>query len=341
MKHFILISIFLFSLGSFGQDETQQLIISGIDAMYEKKHETSLELLTKAKAQAEESNNPEQLFLAINNIGANYYSMLDYGEALDNYLEAYTIAIKDLEPYHEMIVLNNIAILYSKEKKYNKAEEYFGKALALAKNNNELIKQGLYSINLGQVNNLQGDLISAENYLTEAIVFINEIPRLLLEAQLALANNYYLKGDFTEAKKLSFNLIGQLSDIEFREQKIAVLLILSKAYLKEKDNLKALEYAENTLLEDVNIENKIEIYNQLSSIYIDSRLYENVISIKDSLLKFQDELHQIKNGRLYETNKVKFEIQNYQKELRDQQEKIKAQQKTFYTVLLVQLLLYF
>ena len=34
--------------------------------------------------------------------------------------------------------------------------------------NNELIKQGLYSINLGQVNNEQGNLKIAENYLTEA-----------------------------------------------------------------------------------------------------------------------------------------------------------------------------
>ena len=140
MKYFFLFIFSLLSLASFSQDETQQLIISGIDAMYEKEYETSLELLTKAKAQAEESKNAEQLFLAINNIGANYYSMLDYGEALDNYLEAYTIAIKELELFHEMIVLNNIAILYSKEKKYSKAEEYFEKAYNLAKQNNETIK---------------------------------------------------------------------------------------------------------------------------------------------------------------------------------------------------------
>jgi hypothetical protein len=31
------------SLNSFGQDDTQELIVSGIDAMFEKEFETSLE----------------------------------------------------------------------------------------------------------------------------------------------------------------------------------------------------------------------------------------------------------------------------------------------------------
>ena len=106
--------------------------------------------------------------------------MLDYGEALDNYLEAYTIAIKDLEPFHEMIVLNNIAILYSKDKKYDKAEEYFSKALELAKNNKDLIKQGLYSINLAKsTGSIRIDLGTAKDNLSaqslyEKIGFIQD-----------------------------------------------------------------------------------------------------------------------------------------------------------------------
>ncbi len=334
MKYFFLFILFLYGLNSFGQEDTRQLILNGIDAMYEMDYETSLELLTKAKTQAEVNNNAENLFLAINNIGANYFSMLDYGEALDNYLEAYTIAIKSLEPSHEMIILNNIALLYSKDNKYEKAVEYFSEAYNLALKNNKPISRGIYAVNLGDVYNKQGNLKSAEKYLLEAIELVKEDDRLLIDAQLSLANNYYLKRDFTEAKKLLFKLNEQLNDKEFIGQKIEVQLILSKIFLKEKDNLKATEYAFNALNEEVNIENKIEIYKQLSSIYSNSKLFEKALSTKDSLLKFQNELHQIKNGRLYETNKVKFEIQNYQKELKAQQEKIKTQQKTFYTVLL-------
>ena len=106
MRYYYLFIFLFLSLNTFSQDDTRQLILKGIDAMYEKDYEASLELLTKAKSQAEENNDSKNLFLAINNIGANYFSMLDYGEALNYYLKAYTIAIKDLEPINEMTVLN-------------------------------------------------------------------------------------------------------------------------------------------------------------------------------------------------------------------------------------------
>src|SRR5690606_16078598 len=101
-------------------EECDRLIESGIKEMNEKNHEKSLEILSRAKSLSEKNDWHKQLFLSLNNIGANYYLMLDYGEALDNYLEAYKIAVKELDQNFEMIVLNNIAILYSKEKKFEK-----------------------------------------------------------------------------------------------------------------------------------------------------------------------------------------------------------------------------
>jgi tetratricopeptide (TPR) repeat protein len=97
-------------------DRCDQLIREGIDAMNRNENIKSLELLTQARVIAEKNRWYTQQFLAINNIGANYYGLLEYGEALNHYLEAYTIALRELDPKYEMTVLNNIAILYSKEK---------------------------------------------------------------------------------------------------------------------------------------------------------------------------------------------------------------------------------
>ena len=134
-------------------EECDKILIEAVQEMNQKNHARSLELLTEVKSMAESNNWSKQLFLAVNNIGANYYLMLDYGEALDNYLEAYKIALKDLDPKHEMIVLNNIAILYSKDSKNDKAEEYFLKAYEIAKENNDSVKIGLYATNLATVAN--------------------------------------------------------------------------------------------------------------------------------------------------------------------------------------------
>src|SRR5690606_5589257 len=109
------------------------MIVEGVQEMNNKNHAKSLELLTEAQSIAQRNDWHKQLFLALNNIGSNDYLMLDYGEALDNYRVAYKIALKELDPQHEMIVLNNIAILYSKDLKFDKAEEYFLKAYGIAR----------------------------------------------------------------------------------------------------------------------------------------------------------------------------------------------------------------
>ncbi|PHK25095.1 hypothetical protein VF13_42640, partial [Nostoc linckia z16] len=139
----LLLPILLFASPS--QKQCDALISKGIDAMWQKDHVRSLELLTRARDMAEANRWYKQQFLAINNIGANYYVMLDYGEALNYYLESYMLAVKRLKPINEMVVLNNIAILYSKEKNFAKAREYFLKAYVIAKENNDGLKTGLYA----------------------------------------------------------------------------------------------------------------------------------------------------------------------------------------------------
>ncbi|MEH6538024.1 MAG: tetratricopeptide repeat protein [Psychroserpens sp.] len=315
------------------QESERELIESGIEAMTQKDHEKSLELLVRAKSLALQNENYEDLFLALNNIGANYYSMLDYGEALSNYIEAYDIAINHLQPTYEISVLNNIAILYSKEKNFDKAEENFRKAYNTANDNKELIKKGLYAINLGAVLNEKNDLTTAQEFLKEAIQIFENDPKMLLEANLILSNNYMLGGRYKESIKLSFQLESQFFTEEYKEHKVSNYLIISKSYQKQGDFKKAMFYANKALEGRLNIENKINVYEHLSDLHIEQSDFKSALSIKDTLLIAQNRLNNIKNGRLFESNKVKFEIQNYQKELLYQQEKIKDQGKQFYILL--------
>lgn len=335
MRNFLLFFLVFFQLSFLAAQEesSRDLIISGVDEMMKKNHEKSLELLVKAKTLAELNNENEELFLAINNIGANYYSLLDYGEALSNYLKAYQIAIDHLGSAHEMSVINNIAILYSKEKNFKKAEEYFKKAYDIAEVNNEPNKKGLYAINLGIVLNETENLLEAENYLNEALVLFKDDARMLLEARISLAKNLLLRGFVTEAKDLALKLEPEFVGPEFEEHKISNYITLSKAYQKERNYSRALFYAKEGLKGSLNLENKINLYEQLAQLYIDQDMLLEALAMKDTLIKASNELNLIKNGRLFETSKVKFEIQNYQRELENQQEEIKDQKTRFYTLL--------
>lgn len=297
--------------------------------MQQKDHERSLELLAQAKAIAEENNNNEDLFLTYNNIGANYYTMLDYGEALKNYQKAYDIAISSLEPTQEITTLNNIAILYSQEKNYKKAEDHFLKAYKLAKRNKEKEKTALYAINLSQVYNELNETEKAHNYIVESLKLTKNEPDLFLEAQIALLNNYYLKNQYDNARATALEILPSLKSKQYSEHRNFTHLTLSK--IAQKEDLKiAFNYALIALEESSNLNEKINAYYQLSALYEEASQLKESIAIKDSIIKTNNELNKIKNGRLFESSKIKFEIQNYQKELLDQKQKALEQTKKYY-----------
>ncbi len=120
--------------------------------------------------------------------------MLDYGEALRNYLNAYNIAMEEKDATLEMTVLNNIAILYSKEKNFDKATAYFLKAYNIAKEKNDKIRIGNYASNLGIVHNEMHQLDKAREYLREASAYLHDDTRRLPGAQYAYAQNQFQEG---------------------------------------------------------------------------------------------------------------------------------------------------
>ncbi len=322
------------------QEEANLIIKDGVNAMVEKDYSKSLELLNQAKELAIKNQWYEQQFLAINNIGANYYNMLDYGKALEYYLEAYTIAIKDLEPQQEMIVLNNIAILYSKEEKFDKSEEYFLKAYDIAKKNNAAVNLSIYAINLASVANKKNELSKARSFLDEAINLSQESPDFLLEAKALLVENYLLRDNTESSKKLAFELLPQLNDVTNSELKNNLLLLISRAFAKENHIEDAITYAEMSVEASITLESKINAFEQLSNLLTKNESYMAALNIKDSLIIAKEKLNTINDGQLFERSKEKFEIENYKKELSDQQQEIKKERKTFYTILGAALLLF-
>ncbi|NOU47502.1 MAG: tetratricopeptide repeat protein [Bacteroidales bacterium] len=320
-------------------DDCDSLIKSGVVFMYSKDHVKSLELLTRAKTMADVKHWYRQSFLAMNNIGANYYSMLDYGEALNHYLDAYTIAIRELDEDHEMIVLNNIAILYSKEKQFDKAEEYFKKAYNIAKKKQAKVQLGMYAVNLGIVANEREQAAVAKEYLDEAMVLLQDQPAILINAEIGLAANYLLRRDYSQAKEIALQVLPKLGKEETSENSISVLFILSKIYQAENDLESAINFAQQALTNSLLPEDKISLYERLAALYIEKNDLKAALQAKDSVISAQEEFNQIKNGRLFETNRVKFEIQNYQRELQDNQLKLVSERRTFYIILAVAFLI--
>ena len=330
---FLFFSVFLIA-ESQTREECDKMIVDGVTEMNRKNHSKSLEILTKAKSVAGENHWYKQKFLAVNNIGANYYLMLDYGEALDNYLEAYKIALKELEPNYEMIVLNNIAILYSKEKEFNKAEEYFKKAYDIAEENNDSLKIGLYAVNLATVANEKKEIKKAENYLKTSFLYLKNAPPILYQAKITKAQNRLLKKDYERAKKIISEILPELNSPELSEHRISSYMLLSSVYENENEPDEAIKFA-NLAINDPqsSIENKIDAYDKLTQLYRKSNRNNIAFQYKDSMMWTKDSLNQAKNGKLFENSRIKFELQNYQKKLTESQRRLNAERQLFYTII--------
>lgn len=311
------------------------IIVAGVEAMQRSEHVKSLELLTQARTMAEKNHWHKQEFLAINNIGANYYSILEYGEAINYYLEAYTIALKELDPTQEMVVLNNIAILYSKEKKYDKANEYFLKAYSIAKENKDELKMGLYAMNLGNVANEQNNPKLSRQYFSQALPLLVDQPQFVVLAKIGLAECDLQDGHTQLAKNTAEGLLQSIKDLDFNNVGISLYMIIAKSYLKENNTGMALAYARKISERKPNLDTKIAVFELLSELHFKNKSYPQALAYKDSILEANTELNEIKNGKLFESSKVKFEIQNYRNEIALNEAKIAVERKIFYSVIAI------
>lgn len=311
------------------------VIKNGVELMLAKKHLQSIELLSEAKAIARKNKWYQQMFLAQNNIAINYYLMLDYGEALKQYFESYEISQKYLEDKYSMIVLNNIAIMYSKEEKYDKANEYFYKAYSIAKKNKDSLKIGMYALNLGNVANDENKTEKARQYFEESLRY-SQRSELEIPLKIGLCQNDFLSGKIAKSRSSANGLLLQIKDNpENTDNRISLKTIVAKSYLKENNWSPALKWTLNALSEQPNLETKAELMELLSAIYFKLKSYDLAFRYKDSVIAVKNELNDVKKSKLFESNSVKFQLQDYKEKVLEKESKIINERKIFYSVLTV------
>ncbi|QQX75254.1 MULTISPECIES: tetratricopeptide repeat protein [Aequorivita] len=271
--------------------------------------------------------------MALNNIGANYYALLNYGEALHYYLDAYQIDIRYLDEEREMIVLNNIAILYMSDKEYNKAAEYGPRALRLATNMGNAKRSALYAVNLGLIYNKLGELEKASHYfeilegvaITDShITFINKVGK---------TENAYLSGEYNKASELARTLLSEAEERKEFDLVNHLYLLLSQIDQHQQRYSEALDFGRKALDSSPDLESKIAAMEQMANIHFIQKNYKDALVMKESILKYRDSLHQIKNGKYFESHKLSFEIKKSQQDVANSMLQLQQERKFHYSLL--------
>jgi len=338
-KSFYIVAFLVMSYSCFAivdpKKHCDSLITEGLRALWKKDHVKSLELLTEARAIAEKNLWYEQMFSSIQNIGGNYYMMLDYGEALSYYLKSHEIAVKHLDPSYEFIILNNIAIIYTSEKKYDKSENYLKQALALSLKLKDSVKSGYSYINLAELTNSRNELSQARKYLKQSLVYLKNYKDIKDFASVIFVKNDLLSGFTKKARTDAFNLLQTINTEQYPENVVHLYIVIAKSYFKEQELEKALEYSFKALSEQPNLEIRKEIFQLMSEIYFERKDYKLAIQYKDSINATDNKLYEIKNSQLFKTNEVKFQIQNYKREIAEKDSRIAYERTIFYSIVAI------
>ncbi len=336
---FLAVCIFLCTLAAASNTEQQceALINRGIAAMHQKKYARSLELLTKARELAEKNHLDKQLFLALMNIGNNYHYIFDYGEALDYFLESYTVAMR-LEPQYEIMIVHNIANMYALEDDYVKAGIYYRKAYETAKKHNAGDKLiGMSLSGLAYTMMQKGDIAGSRKYITKSLEYLKGWPKEELATRIMLINNTLMMGNPSKAREEAVQLYTTTPDLSYDDTEVNLQLVISDSYLAEGNYKEAIAYAQKILASGPGLDSRQEAYLLLADIYTKSNDILKALQYKDSVFNTQQELNAIKNGRLFESNKVKFEIKQYKSEIAANEQKLGFERMLFYFAMAVAL----
>ena len=159
----------------------------------------------RALSQAKYLKNDRYINIVYNSIGITNYMMEDYGQAREMYIRSLE-NIANLDNQTEVLAkaYNNIGETYREEGNFEKANEYFHKALAEKRKLNKPVLTASTLLNIGKLHLMENHYFEAINSLEEAISKMDQniIDENLIDAikqstiAYELAKNEGLKVDF-------------------------------------------------------------------------------------------------------------------------------------------------
>lgn len=310
----------------------ERLIGSGMTAISQNEYARAVGLLNKGLATARQEHWTDLEFAALNNLGNAYYYLSDPGQALRFFLQAHTIAIRDLTPNDEIMVLNNIAILYANEAKYAQATDYFRRGYDVAGRSKDDEAKGVAATNLGNLAFLTNDFPSARRYFYEALKLLKD-DRERMSARLGLAHCDVKEGRPAAGRKIALELLAD-PQVAAYQLDVDVLSLIAESYQNERRFGTAAEFAARALSRHTNSESRLKIFRLLTDIEAQAGHFEQALRYKDSVMVLSERLSEAKKEQQFESSKMKFELQNYKHQSRLRQAGMESERRFLYLALL-------
>jgi tetratricopeptide (TPR) repeat protein len=255
-------------------------------------------------------------------VGHNYYYMFDYAEALNQFMEAYQIALRTSNTVAEIRILTRISFLYKDQKYYDRAEEFLRKSYDLAVKHNDPMHIGWVAVNFVDFLIVSGRYDEAGRYLDIAYGALKDRDPLgMLLADINKVELLYCTKNYAAARRVALSTIEPLRKHGDPRFLVNIYQHLAKIGLEEHNDKETLHFACEALANDPNYEEQIKIYSTLSHLYYRRDAFDEAFRYNDSVLIATTNLYKQREEKNFMLGKIKLELLSYQNQLANSRRK--------------------
>jgi two-component sensor histidine kinase len=240
--------ILLCQSSSFGQkiDSLKSVIITSSDTTKSNAFHQLGGSYEKARSYYNQLENQEKALNQLDiNVGVAYFFAGDLGKALENYLLAYEDAKELGLADHEAKLVNNIAIIYRRSKKYDEALKYYHESIKIKRRIGDDKGHANTLMNIGLLHSQQERVDSAIAYLQQSEAMMKRANNPITDrhhVRYALGDIYFYDSQYEKAE----NVLSYFDSINYPGmeplQKINGKIMLGTIFQNKEDHIRALEY---------------------------------------------------------------------------------------------------
>lgn len=278
----------------------------------------AMRLFIAADGEARQAGIDSLRFWTLYEIGRTYYGMMAFGEALDNFSQAYEVCKNaELGPKEEMYVLNGIAAVYDDEGNNAKAMQIAEQCLQKAIGAKDTFAIITYYNNIATSAQKLKDYDHALRMLDAADSLYTGNNTDANFTDFVRCGLYYDTKQYAECLRLAYRLIDspKMSNAE----KSSIMVTMADLLTKEGDYDKAAEIIHGALPIST-LRDRWKFYNFLSKIYQAKGNTTAALECSDSAMLFKDSLYTNSNKQLERASQFKLDAMmlksNYEEQIR-------------------------
>jgi serine phosphatase RsbU (regulator of sigma subunit) len=263
---------------------------------------------------------------ALRTLGVAHFLQEQYRSAIPELEKAKMIFLK--HQYYKGIssCYRNIGNIYTQTSNFDKAKEYYERAIDYAQKLDDKLSIAYTRVNLGMIEHLRENYKGAIAMLTEAMETVkrHDDRNALAEIYFNIGNNYLQDGDLVNAEDFLNQALHLSVELDYVKGVSQTYTILGTVYYRKGNVDQALKYMHEGIASALELNEKriaSDTYKTLAEVYKSIGNYEKAIACYEQYDEMRKRLQISDNKSLMDSMHGELEIEKYAREVLESKNK--------------------